>query len=301
MADYIAIQQADTFGNMETKISYRFFATLFDSFQNYLNSEIIWEQYWAWSDNPPHTPEEFRQKQFQDLIDRINRVPFESEAASRGTAFNELVDALIEHRGPSDGFEFEKIVAPDVKPVVIGEVDNCEPSERWADVLYVNNPNAGKVVAIKVRYKEREFTFDIKLVREFADYYKGALTQQFVSAIVPTAFGNVEVYGYVDELMPQSIHDIKTTSKYSVGKFKDHAQHLVYPYCYWKNGMPPMPFEYNVAEIDRYGRWETFTESYMFVPERDVPILVAKCEDLIRFLLENRHLIKDKKIFNLTA
>ena len=74
-----------------------------------------------------------------------------------------------------------------------------------------DNPNAGKVVGIRAHYNNRVFYFDIKLVREFSNYYKGALTQQFVSAIVPTAFGDVEVYGYVDELMPQSVHDIKTT------------------------------------------------------------------------------------------
>ena len=276
----------------------RAYATLLDGFTDYLNSDEIYEKYWGWSVNPPHTLEEFRQKQFQGFIDRINRVPFESEAADKGTAFNELVDALIERRGPSAGFEFTKIVEPGVKTIVSGQVDNCEPDERWADVQYVNNPNAGKVTAIKVRYKEHDFFFDIKLVREFADYYKGALTQQFVSALVPTAFGNVEVYGYVDELMPQSIHDIKTTGSYAVGKFKNHWQHIVYPYCYWRQGMEPLPFEYNVAQIDKYGRWETFTESYQFLPERDVPRLVAVCEDLYRFIQQHRHLITDKKIFN---
>lgn len=277
---------------IQNNIVARIYPTLIDGFTDYLNSDVIYERYWGWSENPPHTLEEFRQKQFQSFIDRINRVPFDSEAADKGTAFNEIVDCVIEHR-KSDKVDVQYIYAP----IVMGQVDNCDPDERWADVEY----DTSKVVGLRAYYNNRVFDFDIKLVREFADYYKGALTQQFVSAIVPTAFGNVEVYGYVDELMPQSIHDIKTTSKYSVGKFKDHAQHLVYPYCYWKNGMPPMPFEYNVAEIDRYGRWETFTESYMFVPERDVPILVAKCEDLIRFLLENRNLITDKKILNLTA
>lgn len=68
---------------IQNDIKWRFYATLLDSFQNYLNSEVIWEQYWGWSENPPHTPEEFKQKQFQDLIDRINRVPFDSEAASK--------------------------------------------------------------------------------------------------------------------------------------------------------------------------------------------------------------------------
>ena len=277
---------------IQNDIKWRFYATLLDSFQNYLNSEVIWEQYWGWSENPPHTPEEFKQKQFQDLIDRINRVPFDSEAATKGTAFNELVDCLIENRGPSEGFEFRKIY----QEIVSGKT-GCDPEDICGEVDY----DTSKVVAIQVSYKGYSFNFDINLCREFANYYKGALTQQFVWAIVPTRFGNVEVYGYVDELMPQSIHDIKTTGKYSVGKFKDHWQHIVYQYCYQQNGLDLRLFEYNIAEIDKYGRWETFTESYMYKPERDVPKLIAMCEELISFLIENRHLITDRKIFNLPA
>lgn len=34
----------------------------------------------------------------QELIDKINRVPFESEAAAKGTAFNNLVDAALRNR-----------------------------------------------------------------------------------------------------------------------------------------------------------------------------------------------------------
>ncbi len=279
-----------------TTYDWAIYATLIDGFSDYINSDIIYDTYWGFSENPPHTPEEFHQQKFKDFIDRINRVPVDSEAADRGTAFNELVDALVERRGPSEKFQFEKIVEPDVKEVVTGQVDNCEPSERWADVQYVNNPNAGKVIAIKVLYKEREFTFDIRLVKEFSNYYKGALTQQFVEAILPTKYGNVRLYGYIDELMPLSTHDIKTTGRYSVGKFKDHSQHLVYPYCLRESGMDIRDFEYNVAVIDKYGRWETFTEHYAFVPERDIPILTNKVESLIEFLNENRELITDKKI-----
>ncbi len=272
-------------------VSYRFYATLLDGFQDYLNSDIIWEKYWGYSENPPHTPEEFKEKQFQSFIDRINRVPFDSEAADKGTAFNEIIDCMIEHR-KSDKVD----VRYAYETIVLGQVDNCEPDERWADVQQTN-----KIVGLNATYNNRTFYFDIKLCREFANYYKGALTQQFVRAIVPTRFGNVEVYGYVDELMPQSIHDIKTTGKYSVGKFKDHWQHIVYPYCYQQNGQDLRLFEYNIAEIDKYGRWETFTESYMYKPERDVPKLIAMCEELISFLIENRHLITDRKIFNLRA
>lgn len=272
-------------------VSYRFYATLLDGFQDYLNSDIIWEKYWGYSENPPHTPEEFKEKQFQSFIDRINRVPFDSEAADKGTAFNEIIDCMIEHR-KSDKVD----VRYAYETIVLGQVDNCEPDERWAEVQQTN-----KIVGLNATYNNRTFYFDINLCREFANYYKGALTQQFVRAIVPTRFGNVEVYGYVDELMPQSIHDIKTTGKYSVGKFKDHWQHIVYPYCYQQNGQDLRLFEYNIAEIDKYGRWETYTESYMYKPERDVPKLIAMCEELISFLIENRHLITDRKIFNLPA
>lgn len=275
----------------DTSVSYRFYATLLDGFQDYLNSDTIWEKYWGYSENPPHTPEEFKQKQFQSFIDRINRVPFDSEAADKGTAFNEIIDCMIENR-KSDKVE----VRYAYEAIVMGQVDNCDPDERWGDVVQTN-----KVVGLHAYYNNRAFYFDINLCREFANYYKGALTQQFVKAIVPTRYGNVEVYGYVDELMPQSIHDIKTTGKYSVGKFKEHWQHIVYPYCYQQNGIDIRLFEYNIAEIDKYGRWETFTESYMYKPERDVPRLVNMCEELIRFLKENRHLITDRKIFNLVA
>lgn len=283
---------------MERQPKYRFYATLLDSYMNYVESDAIWEKYWGWSGAPPHSPEEFRQAQFQQLIDRINRVPFDSEAADKGTAFNEVIDCMVEHR-KSDKVQMERIVAPEVIEHVMGEVDNCDPDERWADVEYTDNPDAGKVTGVRARYNNRVFEFDIKLCREFADYFKGALTQQFVSAILPTAYGDVEVYGFIDELKPLSINDIKTTGSYYVGKYKKNSQHLVYPYCLYKDGSTIRLFEYNAAEIDRYNKWATFTESYMFVPERDIPILTERCESLIRFIEENRSLITDKKIFNL--
>ena len=66
---------------MQTKQpKYKFYATLLDSFTSYLRSDAIWERYWGFSENPPHTPDEFKELQFQSLIDTINRVPFDSEA-----------------------------------------------------------------------------------------------------------------------------------------------------------------------------------------------------------------------------
>lgn len=149
-----------------------------------------------------------------------------------------------------------------------------------------------------VVYNDRTFVFPISLCREFANYYKGALTQQRVEAILPTAYGNVLVYGVIDELMSASVHDIKTTGSYTVGKFKDHHQHLVYPYALMKNGSDVRTFEYNIVEFNKGGFVvDTYTETYVFNPERDIPILTNHCEEFIRFLEENRELITDKKIF----
>ena len=248
---------------------YKFYATILDSFWGYLNSDVVWEKYWGWSENPPHTPEQFHELQFQELIDRINRKPFDSEKADRGTCFNELVDALIEHRKPKD-VEVER-VADDKNAV-------------WYRAIY----------------KNRTFSFPVSLCCEFADYFKGALTQIRVEAILPTAYGNVLVYGLIDELMPTSVHDIKTTGSYMVGKFKDHHQHLVYPYALMQNGSDVRTFEYNIVEFNKGGyAVDTYTETYVFNPERDIPILTNHCEDFIRFLEENRELITDTKIFGL--
>lgn len=62
------------------KIKYRIYPSLLDAYQNYLDSDIIYDKYWGYSETPPHTPEEFRKQQFQSLIDRINRVHYENEA-----------------------------------------------------------------------------------------------------------------------------------------------------------------------------------------------------------------------------
>ena len=160
--------------------NYRIYATLLDSYFNYLNSDVIYERYYGWSENPPCTEEEFRQKQFQELIDRINRKPFDSEAADRGTAFNEIIDCMIENRKSSI----------------------MEISKAYHD--------DGTLYGIKAVYNNRTFTFHIDLCREFANYYKEALTQQRVEAILPTAYGSVLVYGLIDEQMTTSVHDIKT-------------------------------------------------------------------------------------------
>lgn len=57
------------------KPQYKFYATLLDAFQWYLDSE-----------------QETAEK---DFIDKINRVPFQSDAADKGKAFNDLIDVCL--------------------------------------------------------------------------------------------------------------------------------------------------------------------------------------------------------------
>lgn len=248
------------------KPNYRFYATLLDTFQGYLSSSEIYQEYWGMSEDPAKTEEEFEKEQFQSLIDKINRVPMkweDSEAADKGTAFNEVVDCLMAGR------KSEKMTLK------------------------------SEVGIINADYNNRRFVFPLALCREFAEYFKGGQSNVFTEGTLPTKFGNVVLYGYIDELMPFKIHDIKTTSKYKAGKFRNGWQHIVYPYCLNLEGNKITEFEYNVAVLGTNNNYSTFTEFYRFIPDRDEVILTSHVEALIEFIETNRNLITDTKIFNL--
>ncbi|MEI6555623.1 MAG: HNH endonuclease [Paludibacter sp.] len=248
---------------MKNPLNYRFYATLLDKYQSYLSSSDIYNEFWGYSEDPEFTEDEFEEKQKQSLIDAINRVPFDSEATDRGTAFNEVIDCIIM---------------------------NCK-SEKMDITSDKENG------LIKVFFREREFIFPIALCLEFSNYYKGAIPQVYCESPIETRFGNVLLYGYIDELMPFKVCDIKTSSKYSAGKFKRNWQHIVYPYCLNQQGNDVSDFEYNVAVIAARS-YSTFTEHYAYVPERDNKRLVEHCEKLIEFIELNKDQITDKKIFN---
>jgi len=240
------------------EVKYKFYATLLDKFQNYIGSSELYQQFWGFAENPTKTDEEFEQEQFNGLINTINRVPFTSELADKGTAFNEVVDCIIEKR-TSDKMEIKS---------------HKDLNEIWAT------------------YKNQVFKFSMSLCIEFAKYYEGALTQQHVEGIVETKYGNVLVYGFVDTLMPFKVADIKTTGKYYAGKYRKNWQHIVYPFCLNQNGVKIDEFEYAITDFKN-----TWTEWYLFKQEIDKPRLVEHCELLIEFLEQNKELITDKKIF----
>lgn len=250
-------------------IRYKIYPSLLDSYSYYLSTEETWSRYWGNSDNPSKTLEEFEDEQFKGLIDKINRVPIpweETELMDRGTAFNEIVDCMINGK-------------------------NSETMEITHDG---NN--------ITAEFNKRTYTFPISICREFSTYFKGAQNQMRVSAILPTMYGDVEVYGVLDELTALCVHDIKTTKKYEAWKYKNYAQRLVYPYCLNENGSKVERFEFNVLEITETKSkttYETFTEFYTYNHDEDTIVLRGMVEELIEFLETHKELITNEKIFNL--
>lgn len=176
---------------------YQIYPTLLDAFNSYVNSDRIYDQYYGYSEDPAISPEDFSDQKKQELIDKINRVPYpETEAMAKGTSFGMLVDAAITG------------VAP----------DELEPVRMDG---YVN-----------VKYKEWNFKFEIDLIKRMKEIIGPyAECQTFVSRSIDTKYGEVNLYGYLDYLCPHRIIDLKTTKKYSAFKFRDSWQHPGYSYC----------------------------------------------------------------------
>lgn len=285
---------------MDKGIVARIYATALDAFKQYLDSDDIWEKYWGGSENPPHTPEEFKQKQYEDLINRINRVPFENEAMSKGTAFNELIDAIIEKRNPN-GMKVSRAYKS-YTPTELASKLSCSQEEleslvKGSNIKFDNVRNCyidlDEFSGYDVECNEYKFFFPLDIVMHYKKIYDKSIPQYRTSGIMYTMYGRVELYGYIDELMPMSIHDIKTTKAYSSFMFRHHYQHLVYPYCLIQEGMNIHRFDYDITDFK-----DVYTETYYFNEERDIPKLRAIVEDFLGFLFENKSVITDKKIFN---
>lgn len=270
----------------KTPKHYSAYATMLDSFQNYLDAENTYYKYFS-SENPSMTVDEWCDKMYIDLINRINRVPYESVAADKGTAFNELVDALVrkpmQQREKDNDLRFGGISFEAVTLEIKGR--------RKTDPV-MSRP-AYKCIYSGKGKEPQEFTFFKDIADEFAAYYEEAVPQVFCKGSLETEYGVIDLYGFIDELMPFSIHDIKTSKSYRSGSYRKHWQHIVYPFCLHRMGMDINHFEYNVTNFK-----ETYSEVYVYDEQRDVPRLREHCERLIRFLETNRDVITDTKVFN---
>lgn len=266
---------------------YRIYPSLLDKFSAYLRADEEAESFFnidRETGEYKKSPEEIEAELKQSLIDSINRVPFDSEAADKGTAFNAVVDCWI---------HMEKHTPTERAPYEILGYDG-------ANLVQVAFPEREGGLL-----KQRHFLFDRKWVIEQSEYFAGCVSQVYVSAILPTLYGDVELYGFIDELRRDVVYDIKTTSNYQFGKYEHGWQRHVYPYCLIASGQMEgiKAFEYT-AFVLKGGTDRTplisgtrYPEYYTYNHEQTVKLLTNHVERFIEFLEANRESITDKKIF----
>lgn len=288
---------------------YRFYATLLDSFQNYVDSDSIWEKYYGHSETPPFTIEEFHDQKRQDLIDSINRVDgVYPEAAAKGTCLNEIVDRIILNRNPSES----EVIVKSVK-----DLDGCV--EAFSLAAKSENTKVERMERAKEWFRKigqpfiyasvggHDFCFDVGFCREIANYYKGCLCQYRTSAILETGKGSVELYGYIDYLRERTIFDLKTTKSYTFGNYAKYNQRYTYPFCMEKSGMMAEVREFEFTAYQLSGgnsRNPLITgkqnkEIYNYSRKQAEEILRQNCERFIEFINDNMNEInfETTKIF----
>lgn len=97
--------------------SYKFYATLLDAYNWCASSE--------------------KEEALQELVDKINRIPFYSEAAAKGTAFNKIVDIAIDKGIPDnvvsfseDGFKFPASLVAELQQILYGAIPQYKASTQ---------------------------------------------------------------------------------------------------------------------------------------------------------------------------
>lgn len=277
---------------MEAQPKYRIYPSLLIAYQNLLDYEQVAEEDWNKVSQAAHdsgefldrdigdyklTPDEMYLKLEADLLDSINRIDGKyGEAAEKGTAFNEIVDCLIEHRKSSR--------------------DDCK--------IY-STPNDYGLKVIRAEINGFTFDFDIQLCKDVAEYFKGSLTQYYTQATMTTCYGDVLLYGFIDEWVSNVVSDIKTTGSYFWGKFEKGWQRHVYPWCVIESGMTTNvdQFEYLVVEwaYQRKGEpikaKEIYRETYDYNHAESDMKIRAMLESIIPWIESRREFIQDKRIF----
>lgn len=261
---------------------YRIYPSLLDLFQSLLDYEIVVEEPWNRVNGEYKlTADEMYDKLDCELLDAVNRVPHDpSEAADKGTCFNEIVDCLIHHR----------------------------PCTR-SDMQIRSLRREGVAYGIEAEMNDFHFVFDVGLCTEASRYFKGAVSQVLLSAPINTPYGCVELYGYADEWVRDKIYDIKTTSYYNFGKFERKWQRHVYPYCAIESGMTDCvsEFEYTIYRLIKPSEYtngiifgEKYKEAYTYDHKASTAALRTICSRFIEWLRfkDAQGLITNRKIFN---
>ena len=303
---------------MKAQPNYAFSPSLLDAYQRmvstkpeeffYQDEAGAWHLNWNETEEMLHySEEEVDALLRQEFIDYVNRVPSEpSEAASRGTAFNDIIDCLVLKRKPSG-----RTV---IKTIRSGEdlYEAKTEKARMEENSFSISPHDCDAIYAKVgtpfiysALDGFEFFFDKDFCREAGEYFGGSICQYYTKANLETTKGIVELHGYIDYLRMMHVYDAKTTKRYSFGDYQTRWQRYAYPFTLIESGMMNeiQSFEFTVYVL-KGGSGRTplisgtqFREVYTYDHEQARTMLTQQCERLIEFLEANRHLITNEKIF----
>lgn len=267
---------------MENKTpKYRITPSLLNSFQNLLDSDLLYQRFYGDNDNSDVTAEEYYAKCEQELLDACNRVPFSSEPAAKGTALNELVDCILDRRKQREDMKVWRLYDPDSE----------------------NNP---KVIGLHAELEGFTFDFDLTLVNALADYFFGSICQHRCEAVLETSRGPVILYGDSDYIRRDVVYDLKSTSKYDYGKFENGWQKHLYPWALIESGEAQTisGFEYTVVPLTG-GNSRTplitgtiYREWYDYNHDASKEALKGIVEPFIDWIEAHRNLITHPRIFN---
>lgn len=250
---------------------------MISKYSDFLAADQAAEEFWNKDSEGDYklSPQEMADKLEQELLDTINRVPHEpSEAADKGTALNEVIDCMLLRK---------KSTRDDV----------VLKSDRTAEIPLIN-----------AKINDFSFDFSMVLCQDIAKDLAGAIPQYRCSAILPTKYGDVELYGDVDYILRDLVIDLKTTGRYNFGKYELGWQKDLYPYCLIESGMMtdvPMFIYYIVNWVERAGMPITgnlYKEEYVYDHAASTARLTSICERLAEYLESHRDVITNKKIFN---
>ena len=313
--------------SQQLKPDYAFSPSLLDAYQRMVDTKVedffyqdetgAWHLNWNETEETLHfSEEEVDALLKQEFIDKVNKVPTPpSEAASKGTAFNEIVDCLILNRKPSNPDIVIKTIRsgqdlfdarPKPAPLLVNgqEMVNAVATQQLQQKCFEEFAKIGTKF-IYAAIDGFEFFFDMQFCLEAAEYFKGSIAQYYTKANLQTSKGLVEIHGYIDYLRHMKVFDAKTTKRYNWGDFQKRWQRYAYPFTLIESGMmnEVNSFEFTIYVLSGGSSrsplitGKQYKEVYTYDHEQARKMLTQQCERVIEFLEENRELITNEKVF----
>lgn len=242
----------------------------------------------------------------QEFIDKVNKVPqLPSEAASKGTAFNEIIDCLVKKSKPTNPAIIIKTIRSGEDLFAARRKKACYetdykgaqivPEEMKPDESIAQFTKIG-IPFIYVASDGFEFFFDKTFCLEVAEYFKDSICQYYTKSMLETSKGVVELHGYIDYLRQDKVFDCKTTKQYTFGNFQKKWQRYTYPFTLIESGMmnEVNSFEFTVYVLSGGSSrsplitGKQYKEVYTYNHEQARTMLTQQCERLAEFLREQR-------------